>query len=167
MDIITVPISKVKPWKDNPRDITKKGYKRLLNQLTELEIYKPLLTCLENGFYTVLDGNRRLMAFQELKYFEVEIVVVRVFSEADKIKYSLSANDNAGITDDQKMAELIYPIKEEINLDDYSINISDSIEISRMLDDFAPGEVKEQARLDKLAEKEKVKCPECGCEFLP
>lgn len=167
MNIIKVPISKVKPWEDNPRNSKKKDYKRLLKQLTELGVYKPMIACAENGNYTVLGGNMRLRALQELKHKEVDLSVVRVSCEADKIKYALSDNDHIGITDDQRAAELIYPHVEEINLEDYNIDRSESVNISRMLDDFAPGEVKEQARLDKLAEKEKVKCPECGCEFLP
>jgi len=167
MNITKVPISKVKPWKDNPRYSKKKDYKRLLKQLTELGVYKPMIACAENGGYTVLGGNMRLRALQELGHKEVGLSVVKVFSEADKIKYALSDNDHIGTTDDQKAAELIYPHIEDIELEDYNIDIGESINIGRMLDDFAPGEVKEQARLDKLAEKEKVKCPECGCEFLP
>jgi len=167
MNIIKVPISKVKPWEDNPRNSKKKDYKRLLKQLTELGVYKPMIAYAENGGYVVLGGNMRLRALQELKHTEVDLSVVNVFSEADKIKYALSDNDHIGTTDDQKAAELIFPYIEEINLTDYNIDRSESVNISRMLDDFAPGEIKEQARLNKLAEKENVKCPECGCEFLP
>jgi len=167
MNIITVPISKVKPWDKNPRNSKKKDYKRLLKQLTELGVYKPMVAYAENGEFIVLGGNMRLRALQELKHTEVDLSVVEVSSEAGKIKYALSDNDNIGTTDDQMAAELIYPHIEDIELEDYNIDIGESINIGRMLDDFAPSEVKEQARLDKLAEKEKVKCPECGCEFIP
>lgn len=37
-------------------------------------------------------------------------------------------------------------------------------EVLRIVPDFQPAGIEEQGRLD---EKAKVKCPECGCEFVP
>lgn len=167
MNYKTVPISEVKVWKKNPRNVTKKGMERLKKQIQELGVYKPLICVRENGHYITLGGNQRLRVLQLLKHKEVDISIVKAATEALKIKYALSDNDKVAETDDQKVAELVYPHKSEIRFEDYNIDRGESISLSRMLDDFAPGGVAEQARLDQIAEKQEVKCPKCGLVFIP
>lgn len=162
-----VPISQVKVWEKNPRNITKAGMKRLKNQILDLGVYKPLICTKENGKYITLGGNMRLRVLRELKQKEVEIALVKAASEARKIQYALSDNDPAGETDDQMLAELVFPVIKEIPLEDYTIDRGESMKLSKMMNDFAPGGVEEQARLEKMAKKEQVKCPGCGLEFIP
>lgn len=167
MKILKVPISDVRLWDKNPRNIKTEDYERLKKQITELGVYKPLIAVAENGGYTVLGGNMRLRALQEMGIKEVDISVVEATTEALKIKYALSDNEHMARFDEQALAELVFPHIDEIDLKDYNISRGQSVNIDRMLGDFVPGEAGEQARLDKLTEKERVTCPECGCEFIP
>jgi len=167
MEIKTVSIDQVSLWDKNPRNIKTKDFERLKKQILDLGVYKPLIACKENGGYTVLGGNMRLRALKELGIKEVGISIVNADTEAKKIKYALSDNDRAGETDEQQLAELVFPHIEEINLDDYNITTGKTVNVSDLVHDFAPEEIGEQARLNEIAKKEMVKCPECGLEFIP
>jgi len=56
MNIIKVPISKVKPWEDNPRNIKRQDFDRLKRQIKDLGVYKPLIAFPENGQYIGVGG---------------------------------------------------------------------------------------------------------------
>lgn len=53
MEIKRVPISSVVPWAKNPRGILEGDFARLKKQIQKLGIYKPLVTCKENGKYVL------------------------------------------------------------------------------------------------------------------
>jgi len=167
MNIQRVPIFDVKLWEQNPRNIKTKDFERLKKQITELGVYKPLIACQENGGYTVLGGNMRLRALQEMGIKEVEISIVEAKTEAQKIKYALSDNDRSGEYDEQQLAELVYPHIEEIQLEDYKIDVGEPINLKAVIDMFTPATEDEQGRLDQIAKKESVECPECGHQFIP
>jgi len=125
MNIKRVPISDVEAWEKNPRNIKTKDMERLKRQIQELGVYKPLICVRENGKYITLGGNMRLRALQALKVGEVDISIVKAPNEATKIKYALSDNDRAGEYEEQKLAELVYPHIEEINLEDFKVDMSE------------------------------------------
>lgn len=141
MNIVRVPISNVVPWDKNPRKIKKDDFARLKKQITELGVYKPLVAYAENGRYVVLGGNMRLRALQELAYGEVDVSVVEVKSEAEKLKFNLSDNDRAGEYDDQALAELVLPQLEAIDLEQYKVDIGEPMDLRMLLGEFAPGGV--------------------------
>lgn len=138
MNIKRVPISEVEAWAKNPRNIKTKDYERLKKQILELGIYKPLLCVRENGRYITLGGNMRLRALQELEHKEVDISIVVAKDEATKIKFALSDNDRAGEYDDLKLAELTYPHIEDINLEDYKIDLGAAITMTEVMERFGP-----------------------------
>jgi len=138
MEIKKVPISQVEPWEKNPRNIRTKDFERLKKQILELGVYKPLICYEENGKYITLGGNMRLLALRELGIPEVEISIVYPKSEAEKIKYSLSDNDRAGEYDEQALAELVYPHIEEINLEDFKVDLGEAIDLKGIVESFGP-----------------------------
>ncbi len=138
MNIKRVPISEVELWEENPRNIKTKDFERLKRQIQELGLYKPLICVRENGRYITLGGNMRLRALQELKQKEVDISIVKAKDEATKIKYALSDNDRAGEYDELQLAELTYPHIEEINLEDYRIDVGEPISLKDVIEDYAP-----------------------------
>jgi len=138
MNIIKVPISKVKPWEDNPRNIKRQDFDRLKRQIKDLGVYKPLIAFPENGQYIVLGGNMRLEALKSMKVKQVELSIIHPKTQADKIKYALSDNDNVGIYQDDKLAELIYPEIEDINLSDYKADIDFPDDLQTILSNFIP-----------------------------
>lgn len=138
MDIKRVPISEVEVWDRNPRNIKTKDFERLKRQIQELGLYKPLICVRENGQYITLGGNMRLRALRELNQKEVDISIVTAKDEATKIKYALSDNDRAGEYDEMQLAELTYPHIEEINLEDYRIDVGEPISLKDVIEDYGP-----------------------------
>jgi len=138
MDIKRVPISEVEVWEENPRNIKTEDFERLKKQIEELGVYKPLICYQENGRYITLGGNMRLRALKDLSMNEVDISIVKADTEAEKIKYALSDNDRVGQYDEQALAELVYPYLEEINLEDYRIDVGEPISLKDVIEDYAP-----------------------------
>jgi len=138
VNIQKVPISKLQLWNKNPRNIKTKDFERLKRQILELGVYKPMIAYAENGGYTVIGGNMRLRALKDLGIQEVEISVVTPKTEAEKIKIALSDNDRAGEYEEDKLAELVYPFIEEINLEDYKVDLGKGYDLSEVIEFFGP-----------------------------
>lgn len=92
-------------WEDNPRSIVKEDFERLKKQIIKLGMYKPLLI---NENNIVLGGNMRLRALTELGAKEVAVTVVDATTPDKMLEYALSDNDQVGVTDDLKLAELVH-----------------------------------------------------------
>lgn len=92
-------------WEDNPRSIVKEDFERLKKQIIKLGMYKPLLI---NANNIVLGGNMRLRALTDLGAKEVAVTVVDALDPATMLEYALSDNDQVGVTDDLKLAELVH-----------------------------------------------------------
>lgn len=108
-------LSQLTNWENNPRSILKEDYIRLKEQISKLGVYKTLLINQEN---IVLGGNMRLRAFTELfgKDYEVMCGVVETSDPGQMLEYALSDNDQAGTTDDLKLAEVyqLHPIETKL-----------------------------------------------------
>ena len=149
-----IPISQLQNWKDNPRSIQKKDFERLKSQIKELGIYKPLLVSKNGNGYDVIGGNMRLRALKELGFNKADCWILRFKNKQEKIKLSLSDNDRAGYYDDQALAELIYPFKDEISLEDFKVDLKiPDIDLGNILDRFAP----ENEKDDEVPEVRKTK----------
>ena len=150
MKIQKVPISRLQLWDKNPRNIKTKDFERLKRQIQELGVYKPMIAYAENGRFTVIGGNMRLRALEALGIKEVEISIVNPKSEAEKIKIALSDNDRAGEYEEDKLAELVYPFMEEIKLEDYKVDLGETVDLQSVVEDFGPDiEEKLESRIDK------------------
>ena len=119
MNIIKVPLSKVEPWPLNPRNIKTVDYERVRSQIRRLGFYKPLIVYQEGDTYITLGGDKRLRALREFKVLEVEVSIVEPTSEANKLEYCLSDNDNPGQWDDLALAELVQKHREELRLEEW------------------------------------------------
>jgi len=58
----------------------------------------------------------RLRAMRDMGIMDVKVLTVNPKSEKEKIELSLIDNDRAGYYEDQQLAELIYPFKDELDL---------------------------------------------------
>jgi hypothetical protein len=133
-----VPIEKLEIWQDNPRFINEKDFARLKRQIQQLGEYKPLIVYPENNHFVVLGGNMRLRAYKELGKTECWVSIQNPKSEKEKLELALSDNDRAGEYDDQKLAELVYPFKDEIKLEDFKVDLGKPIDLGMVLDRFGP-----------------------------
>lgn len=125
-------LSTLKGWEKNPRTIDKKNFERLKKQITKLGEYKPLLIT-EDG--TVVGGNMRLKAYQDLGWDKAWVSVVEADTEEEKIEYALSDNDRAGQYDGDQMADLIgnFPT---VEWNDYAVDIKPPTLVSDIMDQF-------------------------------
>lgn len=142
LDVRTVPIAKVQPWKDNPRAIKRSDYDRLKRQVIELGMYKPLVATSDgNGGYVVIGGNMRLRVLKDIGATDVAITLVKAPTDDLKLKYALSDNDPAGAWDEQLLAELAYKTKDTLgDLGLFKLNLAPPVNLGRVLDSFGPSE---------------------------
>lgn len=102
-------------WENNPRSILEEDFNRLKGQITKLGVYKTLLVNQDN---IVLGGNMRLRAFTDLFGADHEVMcgIVETADPGNMLEYALSDNDQAGITDDLKLAEVfhLHPIDTQL-----------------------------------------------------
>jgi hypothetical protein len=148
-----VPASLVEPWEKNPRGITKDDFARLKRQIKKLGVYKPLLCVKKNGRYIVLGGNMRIRALKELGAEEVDVSIVEAPTDAEKIEYALSDNDRAGYYEEQALAELVYPHIDDIQLEDFKVDLMRAVSLKEIVSSTGPGG-KDYADLDNELEAE-------------
>lgn len=98
-------IADLKNWEDNPRSILEEDFNRLKEQVKKHGVYKTLLVNQDN---IVLGGNMRLRAFKDLGITEAMCGIVQTDNPSEMLEYALSDNDQAGITDDLKLAEVFH-----------------------------------------------------------
>ncbi|OGD25764.1 MAG: hypothetical protein A2V57_08735 [Candidatus Aminicenantes bacterium RBG_19FT_COMBO_65_30] len=143
MELRRVPISEVVPWDKNPRGILKADFERLKRQIKRLGVYKPLVVCEDGGKkgrrrLVVLGGNMRLLALRELGIKEIEVSVVRAPTDKERIDYSLSDNDRAGYYEEEALAELVYPHLQEINLEDFKVDLGKMVDLKDVVERYGP-----------------------------
>ncbi len=95
MQIITVPISEIKPYENNPRknDGAVAAVKKSIEQC---EYIAPIILDEDN---VILAGHTRYKALKELGYTEVECVIKSGLTDEQKRKYRLLDNKTAEIAD--------------------------------------------------------------------
>jgi site-specific DNA-methyltransferase (adenine-specific) len=92
-----VPIGSVKGNSRNPRFIRDEKFKKLVASLVEFPEMATLRPLVVDENMTVLGGNMRLKAMQELKWKEVPIVVAENLTDAQKDEFVIK--DNVGYGD--------------------------------------------------------------------
>lgn len=148
-------------WVDNPRNRDDASFERLIKQMKQLGVYKPLLINQDN---IVLGGNMRLEALKKLGVTEVSCSLIKTDNGAQMMDYALSDNDQIGVTDEAKIIEYarLHPIHTEL----FAINSSpmklvDSV-IAKANAEPSNKEVDSEGLLHNT-----VECPRCNFEFEP
>lgn len=141
MQIERVPITELKIWEDNPRDIEPDNLQALKERLTLKGQYKPLLINQNN---IVLGGNMRLRAMRELDWkAPVDVIKVETKDEGEMLWFALVDNEQAGHYKRKELAQLAvkYPQLAGIRVD-----LQKSVRICTLIDrytqtnqDSAPG----------------------------
>lgn len=139
-------VSELSNWDDNPRTITDQDFERLKQQVERLGVYKPLLINQNN---IVIGGNMRLLVLEALGTQEVMCSIVRTDNTAQMLEYALSDNDQAGVTDEDRVAELatLNPIETEL----YAVNTKPLKPVQSILDKVSPS-----------PQDNTFECPACG-----
>jgi DNA modification methylase len=115
-----IPINQLHGWDKNPRKIDNKAFSLLKKKIQRWGQFKPVLITPDNE---VIGGNMRLKAYKELGIEDVWVSVVEPKSEAEKIEIAIADNESSGEWDVPKLEELAVEFKDDINLDDYKIDL--------------------------------------------
>lgn len=115
--------------------------------------FKPILVTKEGE---VIGGNMRLRAYKELGIEDVWVSIVEPKSEAEKTEIAIADNESSGEWDILKLEELAVEFKDDINLDDYKIDLDGKwwgsfLPEEEVVEDEAP-EVDEDNVVSKLGE---------------
>lgn len=134
-------ISELKNWEENPRKATPEDIDRLVQQITELGQYKPLIV---NKDDVVLGGNMRLQALRKIakdEDIEVWVSVIDAQDQKKMVEYALSDNDRAGKYDLEKLK---YIMKDQEDMfSNFHVEIGETVALDFLfragdtdLDDF-------------------------------
>lgn len=126
------PIEKLHNWDRNPRTIKDEDFDRLKKQIHELGEYKPLIIT-EDG--EVIGGNMRLKAYLELGFKECWVSIIHPKDDAEKLKYALSDNDQAGNYVEEDLNKLLNEYKDQIDLSEFNVEMGNTASLSEFLDD--------------------------------
>lgn len=89
MKVKNVPISSVKPYKNNPRKIDGDAVEKVANSIREFGFEQPIVVDKDN---TIIVGHTRLLAAKKLKLKQVPIVVADQLSPEQVKAYRLADN---------------------------------------------------------------------------
>ena len=183
-------LSNLHVWEENPRKLDQEDFERLKRQVANLGQYKPLLVT-EDG--TIIGGNMRFLAFQELGFQDVWITELgfaqvelpvgetgsptkwkavidgklqdKEYESRDQImiEYALSDNDQAGYYDETALAQLIHPYQTKIEAGTYKLDLGKPVDMKQFLDQFQPV----NGNGDETEEDEKSKEIVISIKFTP
>lgn len=133
MEIRKIEIEKLKPAAYNPRKDLKpedEEYQKIKKSLTEYGCVEPIII---NSDMTVIGGHQRLKVLKELKYKEIECVILNLDKSKEKA-LNIALNKISGEWDNHKLEELL----DELNRTDINMDITGFSfdEVDEMLKDI-------------------------------
>lgn len=131
------PISQLKEWADNPRIIFAQDVERLVAQIKELGVYKPILVTPDG---LVLGGHARLRALQQAGETRAWVSIVDAQTHEERLFIALSDNDNAGTTNEDKLMRLIGRSSPAI-FADYIVDLGQARSLSELMETAGIGNV--------------------------
>jgi DNA modification methylase len=144
-------IERLKCWEKNPRAINKDAFENLKAKLRRRKQFKPLIVA-EDG--TVLGGNMRLRAMQEIGVKEVWVSVLEneeLQSEQDRFEVALDDNGMFGYYQEQELVELALEFP-DLHLEDFHVHLGQSITLKSLADRYRPTEEDEAPEVDEVNE---------------
>lgn len=153
-----IPIAEIVPYDKNPRkndsavDVVAKSIK-------EFGFKNPILLDKNN---VIIAGHTRLKAAQKLKLTEVPIIWAEDLTE-DQVK-AFRIMDNKSAQYAEWDIDLLGFEMKELKESNFDLELTGFTmqEIDPLLKNFQPDSVENQDRID---ERNKIKCPNCGEEF--
>lgn len=147
------PIEDLKLWDKNPRSIKTERFEELKARLQRQGQIKPLLITKHN---TVIGGNMRLRAMQELGWSEVWVSLTEAETDKEIFDLALTDNEEFGYYEQEQLAELALGLGlSPLELKTYEVSLGAPTTLDLLLDKFGP-EVEE----DEVPEVDEVGEPE-------
>jgi len=130
MNIQKIDINLLKPAEYNPRKKLKKSDKEYIKIKNSIEKFGYIDPIILNKDFTVIGGHQRLTVLKDLKYKEIDCVVVDISKEEEKA-LNIGLNKISGEWDKDLLKDLFLDLK----LTDIDLNLTgfDDIEISELI----------------------------------
>lgn len=161
MEIVNVKISDLKFADYNPRKWSGKAFEDLKKGIQKFGIVDPIIVnSAPERHNVIIGGHFRVHVAKELGIQDIPVLYVNIPDIKTEQELNLRLNKNTGEWD----YELLASYFDSDMLTDIGWNPEELEAIFNANTDFEPGSEDEQSRLDT---KSKVKCPECGHEFVP
>lgn len=130
------PLERLKLWGRNPRGIKTDRFNELKARLKRQGQIKPVLVT-EDG--TVIGGNMRLRAMQELGWSEVWVSVTDAKTDKDIFDLALTDNEEFGYYEEEQVAELALELGlNELELKSYEVNLGKPTTLDLLVNPPAP-----------------------------
>lgn len=137
------PITKLKLWERNPRSIKGDRFNELKARLKRQGQIKPLLVT-EDG--TVIGGNMRLRAMQDLGWSDVWVSVTDAKTDKDIFDLALTDNEEFGYYEQEQVAELALELGlSPIELKSYALTLGEPTTLDLVVNRFGPEPEEDEA----------------------
>lgn len=128
------PLSKLRNWEHNPRDIQPDRFKELKTRLERQGQFKPLLVTKDGR---VIGGNMRLRAMGELGWTEAWVSIVEAETDKEIFDLALTDNEEFGYYDKGELAELADRLNfTPLELESYELNLGKTTNLKIVLDEL-------------------------------
>lgn len=108
-------VKKLKPWKDNPRDITNAGFEKLKDRIRQRGFHSSIVVDIDN---TILSGNMRWRALNVLGIKKVNILRPnRKLTNEERKKIALESNLNDGEWDMEALKSFNLELLTDVGFD--------------------------------------------------
>ncbi len=158
MEIIEMDISEIKPYKDNPREISQEAVKKVKNSISEFGNNQPIVIDQNN---VIVVGHTRWKALKQLNKTKA-FVIKKNFDKNKAIAYRIM--DNRSGAESQWDKQLLMSELQVLKDDKFDLDLTgfDALELKDIMLDkdlFEPTDKDDQGKLDQDT---KEICPECG-----
>lgn len=158
MEIIEMDINEIKPYKDNPREISQEAVKKVKNSISEFGNNQPIVVDQNN---VIVVGHTRWKALKQLNKTKA-FVIKKEFDKNKAVAYRIMDNRSGAESkwDKQLLMSELQVLKD--NKFDLDLTGFDALELKDIMLDkdlFEPTDKDDQGKLDQDT---KEVCLECG-----
>jgi ParB-like chromosome segregation protein Spo0J len=158
MEIIEMDINEIKPYKDNPREISQEAVKKVKNSISEFGNNQPIVVDQNN---VIVVGHTRWKALKQLNKTKA-FVIKKEFDKNKAVAYRIM--DNRSGAESKWDKQLLMSELQVLKDDKFDLDLTgfDALELKDIMLDkdlFEPTDKDDQGKLDQDT---KEVCLECG-----
>ena len=158
MEIIEMEINEIKPYKDNPREISQEAVKKVKNSISEFGNNQPIVVDQNN---VIVVGHTRWKALKQLNKTKA-FVIKKEFDKNKAVAYRIM--DNRSGAESKWDKQLLMSELQVLKDDKFDLDLTgfDALELKDIMLDkdlFEPTDKDDQGKLDQDT---KEVCLECG-----
>ena len=158
MEIIEMDINEIKPYKDNPREISQEAVKKVKNSISEFGNNQPIVVDQNN---VIVVGHTRWKALKQLNKTKA-FVIKKEFDKNKAVAYRIM--DNRSGAESKWDKQLLMSELQVLRDDKFDLDLTgfDALELKDIMLDkdlFEPTDKDDQGKLDQDT---KEVCLECG-----